>query len=133
MSAIQHRQQKMLICRYFKPSETRTVDPLLTISLCTQLSAIVGYEFSLSKAFPSEPVAPALLHKCSMLGCSSPSEPAKVVGFDAHGYAGAGLAAEHVGDGAAGCAEDLDVRRRVDGVGVRAGCALGDQFHVEDH
>ena len=49
------------------------------------------------------------------------------------GHAGAGLEVEHVGDGAAGCAENLDVRGRVDGVGVSAGCALANEFHVEDH
>src|SRR5207245_11505886 len=56
-------------------SRTRTVAPLLTISLCAQLLATGGDGFGLSRPFRplrtcagSPPFAPALLHKCSMLG-----------------------------------------------------------------
>ena len=60
-------------------------------------------------------------------------ESAEMVRFDAEGDSNTGLAPEHVGDSSAGCAEDLDARRGIDGVGVRRRCALGNQFEVDDH
>jgi len=56
-----------------------------------------------------------------------------MVGLEAQRHAGPGLTSQHFDDAVARCTEDLDARRRIDRLRVRACGALGNDLHVKRH
>ena len=55
------------------------------------------------------------------------------MGLDSEIDARSSLLAEHLQDRVVGRPEDLDPGRGIEGFGVRVGCAVADQVHVELH